>query len=205
MFARVAAGDNDLLRTHIACSAPFVAFTMHRLTVRVSALHFMQKLAPRNEYITDHHCRSYSVRAASKDNAKSFDDCGELASLDNPLLLIEIDHADCTAMGIDHRLCCWTWQPNIVHVARHRGELQAQSFCTAREALPCNDSASPIIVMGNEFRYPDLYGALVRAIPHVAEKLLLVDCNPSQLSQKTLATFPKPRTFLGDLLASVAK
>jgi hypothetical protein len=209
-FNAVAAGDSDLLRSHVICSSPFVGFIAQRLCVRVTKLFLVRRLPLRTERFRKKDCESFALEPGRAGAIESIADpstplyAAEAVSLDNPFLLIQVPMAECEAMCIDHRACCATWEANILHVARHRGDLVSQSFCAARDALPCNESTSPLVLMCNDYRYPDLYAALVRSSPCVNEKLLLVDSNLAHLPQKMLAAFPKPRTFLGDLVVVMA-
>jgi hypothetical protein len=207
-----ATSDFDLLRSHIVCASPYVGFASQRLCLRVLRVFIIRYLPQRNDEITEACCKEFSL-SNSNDNQSSGlvtdlnAPSNEVIALNNPLLLFQLEPCggagDANTTQIDHRVCCHTWDANVIHVAQHP-DLFSQSFCAARDALPSNSTLSPVVFMGEDYRYPDLYNALVRASPCVAERLMLIDCNTGSVPQKMLAAYPKPRTFLADLVAETS-
>lgn len=193
VFKAGAGGDTDLLKSHILYSSPFIGLTDQRVCVRVSEFRTLQDMPGRDETILPEHSKLF-------DAAETWNHTGmraEALSLDNDLLLLVLAET-----ATDHRVCCHTWHRNVMHVVRHRGDVVSQSFVTARDALPCAETAAPIVLFGDEYRFPDLYGALVRASPAVTERLRLIDFNGDRLAHQVLASFPRPNSFLADLAAT---
>lgn len=64
----------------------------------------------------------------------------DAVSLDDQRLFVQMP-AECS-LTIDHRVCCSSWAPNVMHVAAHRTSVCAQSFPMARHALPFHPLAT---------------------------------------------------------------
>lgn len=126
-------------------------------------------------------------------------------SLDCPFLYIALD-AD--QFGVDHQLCCQTWAPHVMCVARHRAELTGQSFILARNALPLaaasvNEVASSfttVLLFGADYRFDDIYCAAARAAVAVQQHYRTLYFDPETLPAALTRRYPGPRSLLVDLL-----
>ncbi len=200
LFAR-AASDSDLLRSHVLFASPFVGMTQHRVCARVEKFFLLRNVRNCTELIESNDCIHLTAPAAASSDDGEFGALPRQAvSLDNALLFVEL--SGIAPLGVDHRRCCSSWHRDVLRVARHRNELISQSFALARDALPSVDTAySPILLMDAEYRFPDIYNAVVKATPCCQAKLRVVDCNLNLMPHQMLTHHPRPSVFLGDLIA----
>ncbi len=148
------------LESTVLFVAPFVGIDGARC-VRVSD-------AWRLDTLPDDRTASIDVRLAVRITIDPCNATNAAFSLNDPLLFVRLDEVGGNA--VDHRVCCRSWSPTVMHVARHRNQLCSQSFPMARRALPlvCEDEVETVLCFvehPTSFCYDDFYDALLTATP----------------------------------------
>jgi hypothetical protein len=136
-----------------------------------------------------------------------------LLDLDDPRLLIELDPESSEFDECDHRLCCRTWAPRVMHVATHRHQLCSQSFVLARDALPLNERGVELVLCAplgdgddsGAFCYDDLHAALIDACAPSTERVVLAGVQRDRVPALLVARRTPPQQQLASALARHSK
>jgi len=179
-------------------AAPFVGW--RRRAVRVQ-----------RAWLADDRLESDRTHFERNSRAEFIDPSSELKAaldLDDPRLLLELEPGEYA--DHDHRVCCRTWSPDVLHVAAHRHELGSQSFVLARDALPLADAAVELVACAplgatdaaGSFAYEDLYAALVDAAGGARHPLVLGGVERARVPASFEARRARPRHMLERMLRS---
>lgn len=171
--------------------APFVGY--HNRALRVVQFMVLRTM-PRDNTVLVEHAFSRILTDAAHPGAFA------AVSLDCAQLYLELQSVP---DQIDHRVCCNTWLPTVMSVARHRLELSSQSFVMAAAALPVPKQDHTIhttVMFGAKYRFDDVYRVFAHACGTTFQRFTAHNLDRGVLAQALKRREPEPRTFFTDML-----
>jgi hypothetical protein len=175
----------------VLLTSPYIAYQGQCLSVQQFYLYMRP---PRRGCMIDEGC-CLALAASSEQQA---------VSLDSAFLYAKIEPS---SHAIDHRVCCQTWDRNVMQIARHRTDITNQSFIMARDALPLGSSTTnasalrtTVVYFAGNYRLEDVYRTFSYAAAAAFQAFRVFGFDADALQGALTQRYPPQHSMLRDLL-----